>query len=186
MPPISSSQFPVMIEIPFQLNVQVSEGLEGKDQGDHLSLVVVHSPAPDIPSSPVVGALPVAVVFGYLSPEGIHGPSFGLDGGGIDMGARVENRLSLLSPVPGDHIAPRPFQPHDLRALQLQVFLRRVVDLNLAPQAAELFRQDFTDRVIVLPRRNLGIDAHQFLQEFDHLFPVGFNVGKNSILSACP
>jgi len=168
-------------EIAFQRDVQIPDGLKGKNKRDHFSLVVVHSPAPDVSPSTIVGALSVAVVLGDLAPEGIHGPSFRLDGGGIDMGARMENRLPFLSPVAGDHVAPRAFEPHDLRPLQLQILLRGVVDLDLAPQGAELFRQDFTEGVIILPRRNLGVDTHQLLQEFNHLFSVVFDVRKESV-----
>ena len=75
------------------------------------------------------------------------------------MGARVENGRAFFAPVPGDHIAPRAFQPHDLRPLQLQVFFRRLMDPDFAPQAEELFRQDGTDFIVIPPRRHLGVDG---------------------------
>jgi len=73
---------------------------------------------------------------------------------------------------PGDDVAPRPLQAHQPRPRELHVLLRRLVDGDLAAEAAQLLRHQAADLVVVVPRRRLRVDPDELLEVAYHLVPV--------------
>jgi len=86
--------------------------------------------------------------------------------------ADVERRPLPRSLEPGDDVAPRPLQAHQPRPRELHVPPGRLVDGDLAAEAAQLLRHQAADLVVVVSRRCLRVDPDELLEVAYHLVPV--------------
>ncbi len=168
-------------ESPTQFDSKLMYSLERVDHGGDFPLVVSDPPPPDVATAHIVLAPTVWVVLRHLPRERVDRPALLLDGGCVDVGADVE----LGSPGPplvfGHDVAPRPLKTHDLGSGELKVFLGRVVDADLAAELGELLSEKVADHVVVEARRNLGVYAHEPLEEADHLVPMLLDIGENPL-----